>query len=97
MSNDFQFGNESQPFNFSPQKNDSPSKTGGLVTLRDLQPDDLSKDPYIGRDAVVIIEGNMRQFDNKKSAKVQKYVESLVTGNFMSLEKDINLQLQTVD
>jgi len=70
---------------------ESPSKTGGLVTLKDLDKDDISKEPYIGRDAVVIIEGNMRQFDNKKSNKVQKYVESLVSGTFMSLQGDVNL------
>ena len=51
--------------------------------MRDLVNEDISREPYMGRDAAVIIEGDMRQFDNKKSEKVQKYVESLVTGTFM--------------
>ncbi len=51
--------------------------------MKDLQQEDLSNEPYMGRDAAVIIEGEMRQFDNKKTEKVQKYVESLVTGTFM--------------
>ena len=51
----------------------------------------------MGRDATVVIEGEMRQFDGKKTDKVQKYVESLVTGNFMRVQKDVNLQLQSKD
>lgn len=39
----------------------------------------------------------MRQFDNKKTDKVQRYVESLATGNFWKVEKDIDFQLQTKD
>ena len=45
--------------------------------------EDITHEPYIGRDAVVIIEGEMRQFDGKRVDKIQRYVESLVTGNFM--------------
>jgi hypothetical protein len=46
--------------------NHAPLRTAGKVTLKDLQPDDLSKDPYSGRDAAILIEGELRQFDNKK-------------------------------
>ena len=66
----------------------APLRTAGEVTLKELQPEDLSKDPYSGRDATVLIEGEMRQFDNMKlqekggQVAVQRYVESLVTGNF---------------
>ena len=39
----------------------------------------------------------MRQFDGKRLDKIQRYVESLVTGNFMAVKKDINLQIQAAD
>lgn len=50
----------------------------------------------MGRDAAIIIEGEMRQFDQKRMSEksgmpVQRYVESLVTGNFMKVQKEINL------
>jgi hypothetical protein len=40
--------------------NQSPNKTGGQVQLNDLLPEDVADEPYIGRDAVVVIEGEMR-------------------------------------
>lgn len=73
-------------------------RTAGKVTLKDLQPDDLSREPYTGRDAAILIEGEMRQFDNKKlqekggQVAVQRYVESLVTGNFWQVQKELGLQ-----
>jgi len=30
----------------------------------------LTHEPYIGRDAVIVIEGDMRQFDGKKVEKI---------------------------
>ena len=63
------------------------------MKLNDLAAEDISNEPYIGRDAVVVIEGEMRQFDGKKVDKIQRYVESLVTGQFMPVKKDINLQI----
>lgn len=50
----------------------------------------------MGRDATILIEGELRQFDQKRLADkgqlvVQRYVESLVTGNFMKVLKEINL------
>jgi hypothetical protein len=76
---------------FQRDLNQSPNKTGGQIQLRDLAPDDVSHEPFIGRDAVVVIEGEMRQFEGKRLDKVQRYVESLVTGNFMKVQKEINL------
>lgn len=40
----------------------------------------MANEPYIGRDAINVIEGEMRQFDKARHDVVQKYVESLVTG-----------------
>ena len=57
----------------------------------------MTSEPYNGRDAVVVIEGEMRQFDGKRQDKIQRYVESLVTGNFMEVKKEINLQIQQAD
>jgi hypothetical protein len=48
----------------------SPNKTGGQIELRELAAEDISHEPYIGRDAVVVIEGEMRQFDGKRVDKV---------------------------
>lgn len=71
--------------------NHSPNKTGGQIELREVAAEDLTHEPFLGRDAVVLIEGEMRQFDGKRTDKVQRYVESLVTGNFMRVQKEINL------
>ena len=75
----------------------SPSKTGGQIQLKEVAAEDITHEPYIGRDAVVVIEGEMRQFDGKRVDKVQRYVESLVTGQFMRVQKEINLQIQPAD
>ena len=59
----------------------SPNKTGGMVDLQNLQPEDVSHEPFLGRDATLVIEGEMRQFDKPRPDEVvQRYVESLVTG-----------------
>ena len=69
-----------------------------MIQLKDLQAEDISSEPFMGRDAAIQIEGEMRQFDQKRMASdkggqvvVQRYVESLVTGNFMKVQKEINL------
>ena len=79
------------------EMNQSPTKTAGQIQLKDLAPEDVTNEPYNGRDAVVVIEGEMRQFDGKRQDKIQRYVESLVTGNFMEVKKEINLQIQQAD
>ena len=38
----------------------SPNKTAGMIQLRELQADDITNEPFIGRDATVVIEGEMR-------------------------------------
>lgn len=40
-----------------------PIRTGGVIQLPELQGDDRTSDPYLGRDAAVSIEGELRQFD----------------------------------
>jgi hypothetical protein len=43
-----------------------PIRTAGMIKLRDLAAEDISKEPYLGRDAAVTIEGELRQFDQKR-------------------------------
>lgn len=40
--------------------NQSPTKTAGQIQLKDLAAEDVTNEPYNGRDAVVVIEGEMR-------------------------------------
>lgn len=52
------------------EMNQSPSKTAGMIQLKELASEDITNEPYNGRDAVVIIEGEMRQFDGKRQDKI---------------------------
>lgn len=73
------------------------TRTGGQITLKELQSEDISRDPYLSRDAAVLVEAEMRQFDTKRMQNtaqggvltVQRYVESLVTGNFWKVLSDV--------
>jgi hypothetical protein len=40
-----------------------PVRTAGQITLKDIMGDDKSLEPFMGRDATILIEGEMRQFD----------------------------------
>ena len=76
----------------------SPSKTGGQVKIENLLPAHVSNDPYLGRDALNVIEGEMRQFETKFDlAKTKRFVEQIVTGQFLNVKKDIDLVTQTKD
>ena len=73
----------------------SPSKTGGQVKIEGLLPAHVSNDPYLGRDALNVIEGEMRQFDTKFDvSKIKRFVEQIVTGKFLNVKKDVNLAPQ---
>jgi len=50
----------------------------------------VTPDRYLGRDALNLIEGEMRQFETKIDV-VKTYVEQIVTGEFLSVKKDVNL------
>lgn len=50
----------------------------------------MSQNPYLGRDALNVIEGEMRQFESKNFI-IKRYVEQIVTGLFLSVRKDVNL------
>lgn len=50
----------------------------------------MTPDRYLGRDALNLIEGEMRQFETKIDV-VKTYVEQIVTGEFLSVKKDVNL------
>lgn len=50
----------------------------------------MSVDRYLGRDALNVIEGEMRQFETKFDI-VKRFVEQIVTGEFLSVKKDIDL------
>lgn len=46
------------------------------MKIDNLLPAHVSNDPYNGRDALNVIEGEMRQFDTKIDvSKVKRYVE----------------------
>lgn len=89
---DNQFYNDGQ-INFGNQGNEigpSPSKTGRQVRIEKLQVAHTSQEPYLGRDALNVIEGEMRQFETKIDI-IKRYVEQIVTGQFLSVKKDVDL------
>ncbi len=57
----------------------------------------MSAEPYLSRDAAVLVEGELRQFETKRMQgvaqggilTVQRYVESLVTGEFWQVMSDV--------
>jgi hypothetical protein len=75
-----------------------PTRTAGQITLKALTADDITKEPYLSRDAAVLVEAELRQFETKRMLPtsqggvltVQRYVESLVTGNFWKVLSDIS-------
>ena len=50
----------------------------------------MSQERYLGRDALNVIEGEMRQFETKFDI-VKRFVEQIVTGEFLSVKKDVDL------
>lgn len=66
----------------------SPSKTGGQIELQGLVKEDVVHEVFLSREAGV---DGAKKFDSKNIDKVNRYVESLVTGNFMRVQKEINL------
>ena len=38
----------------------NPSRTAGQITLKELQAEDISRDPYLSRDAAVLVEAELR-------------------------------------
>ena len=76
----------------------SPSKTGGQLKIEGLIPAHISNEEYRGRDALNVIEGEMRQFDTKIDiSKVKRFVEQIVTGKFLNVKKDVDLAPQSKD
>ena len=51
--------------------------------MTNLKPADKVESEYQGRDAVTIIEGELRQFNSGKVDIVKRYVEQIVTGEFL--------------
>lgn len=45
----------------------------------------------IRHDAVTLLEENLRQFDQQVWPQIQRYVENLVTGQFLHVRKDVDL------
>ena len=82
--------NKNQIRRIEPPANSGPVRTAGVIQLKELQADDLQQSRFIGRDASIQIEDEMRQFDQKRFNDksvlgIQRYVESLVTGNFLKV------------
>ena len=74
----------------------SPSKTGGAIRIDGILPNHITAEPYLGRDAMNVIEGEYRQFDSKFDI-VRRYVEQIVTGHFLHVKKDIDLAAKSKD
>jgi len=100
--NEFQFGAQTptgprRPLDDSyeqpARRHKSPIKTAGAVKLKDVQPDDLSEERFMHRDAAIVIEGEMRQQFERKDpgSKPMRFVESLVTGKFYVLPDDADM------
>jgi hypothetical protein len=61
MEEDFNYNDGSLNLSVgSKRQNFTPGKTGGKVKLNNLRDLDLERTAYIGRDAVTIIEGELR-------------------------------------
>lgn len=59
--------------------------------MTNLKPTDKVEAEYQGRDAVTIIEGELRQFNVGKFDVVKRYVEQIITGEFLQVNKEIDL------
>jgi glycine betaine/choline ABC-type transport system substrate-binding protein len=70
----------------------SQNKTGGAVAMPALRSDDIDRTLYIGRDAVTVIEGEWRQFEQHFEA-IHRSVENIITGTFMPVQQDINVEV----
>ncbi len=58
-----------------------------MPNLRDR---DIEQTEYIGRDAMTIIEGELRQFD-RRFDQIKRYVENIVTGAFYKVKMNVDL------
>ena len=68
------------------------------MKIENLLPAHVSNDPYLGRDALNVIEGEMRQFDTKFDvSKIKRFVEQIVTGKFLNVKKDVDLAPSSKD
>lgn len=72
----------------------TPNKTGGQVKISNLKREDKAEGDYAGRDAITVIEAELRQFNVAKFDIVKRYVEQIVTGEFFLVKKDIDLSPQ---
>lgn len=61
--------------------------------MQHLRPDDLDRLEFQNRDAVTMIEGELRQFDRRFDI-AKRYVENIVTGAFLLVKKDVDLRQQ---
>lgn len=75
-------------------KGNTVDKTGGEIKLQPAATD-VTKEKYISRDPVTVIEGEWRQFENKKYDKLHRYVEQIVTGEFQKVQKEVDLNRHT--
>ena len=50
----------------------------------------MTAEAFKGRDALNVIEGEMRQFETKMDV-FKRFVEQIVTGQFLNVKKDVDL------
>lgn len=55
-----------------------------------MDPSHIAREEYMGRDALNVIEGEHRQFESKVDV-VRRYVEQIVTGEFLNIKKHVDL------
>ena len=66
------------------------TKTAGLVQLKDLNPDDISKDKQFAQDEFNRLDLEIEQLEGKKVKNVYRAVESLVSGKFNRITKEFD-------
>lgn len=66
------------------------SKTGGQVTLQGLRNEDISTDPQFAQDEFNRLDLEIAQLDADKVKKVHRFVESLITGKFIPVNKEFD-------
>ncbi len=67
------------------------NKTGGNLKMPGLRTEDIDRTHYLGRDAITMIEGELRQFEHKFDV-IHGFVENIITGTFMPIRRDINVE-----
>ena len=62
------------------------------MKINNLEAAHITAEPYIGRDALNVIEGEMRQFDTKfDESQIKRFFEQILTGAFSKKRRKVDL------